>query len=429
MLFASRFPFFKASQNIALHIFLFLIFYAIFYFLGFIDNLPLAKNLYNFDVGWYKSIEAEGYKFIANQQCNVAFFPFFPYLWRFTYLSIIGISLLNAVMFFCGLILLTNEFNIKTKEILLFISLPSLMFMYVPYTEATFFIFGSLLLIGLNRNSTLLVLIGLYVCCITRSATLLFFPAIIFMELIYNPSVKVEFVERLKKIAMYIGSVLLAMLTVALIQWYQTGVWFPFLGVHKYWNHVLQLPALPLTTWGGHRMLWIDGPALWVGLVAGICCAFLLVKKITNKYSLLSSDRAFIFSVGYLIGASAFVLLFQGGAITLHRYIFATPFFLIFFISALHSNLLKFISIPKTLGWLILPTLLFWFFLGAYTKLDRMTHLQTVLYFLILTLYIMAYGFINKSKIGPYATMFIYFLNLTLQLFLLNNFFRGNWAG
>lgn len=410
------------------HLFLLIVVYSVFLFLGFIDQFPQAENFNRWDAGWYKSIMENGYSFVKNQQSNVAFFPLFPYLWKISNLGLRGISLLNAIIFFLSIILLIREFKIGIKEILLFLSFPSLVFMYVPYTEATFFLFGTLALIGLQRNSTPLIWIGLFLCCLTRSATLLFFPAIIFMEIMDWKAGKSAFVK-FKNIIIYLSAAIISMLTVAYIQWYQTKEWFPFLGVHKYWGHTLRFPEFPLTTWGGYRLLWLDGIALWVGLGAGVFCAFLLYRTLVKKPIQLSFSRPVLFSAGYLIGASVFVLLFQGGSIILHRYIFATPFFLMLLFNFLQLDLFTNKKMILVVLFVTIITVLFWLLLGANKELDSMNYFQTIWYFSLMTIYLLSFAFIKHPVIGRHIISVIYFLNLIFQIYLFNIFLRNEWAG
>jgi len=112
--------------------------------------LPSEKDL---SIVWdgyhYTNIKNDGYSYNPARQSNVAFFPGFPYLWKYSGLNAFGISLINLLLFLTGLFFLVREFAIRQRDALLFLSLPSLFFMFVPYSEALFFAASSILLIGL----------------------------------------------------------------------------------------------------------------------------------------------------------------------------------------------------------------------------------------------------------------------------------------
>jgi hypothetical protein len=415
----------KITGTFGLHYSYLTVIFSVFIFFGFSNQFPLAENLNRWDANWYRDIADYGYRIREGQQSNVAFFPLFPYLWKFSRLGSIYISLLNAGLFLLAFAFLAREFQLKMKQVLLLLSLPSLIFMYVPYTEACFFFFSTILLIGLHRRSSLLVITGLFLCCITRSATLLFFPAILFMEWMdTTPGQSAS--RKLKNIALYLATAISGLLTVAYIQWVQTGRWFTFFGVHEYWRQTLRLPKLPFTTWGGHNLLWLDATAVWVGLAAGVFCTYLLYRWLTGKQVQLPfNNRPLVFSAGYLVGAMLFAVLYQGGYIILNRYIFATPYFFLFFFSFIRYRPLRTGELALT-G---LITVLLWFLFGAQTKLDGMTHLQTAWYFWIITCYILACLLVNHPRVGRYALAGVYSLNIILQLAMANVFLSGFWVG
>ena len=132
------FPQLRIFKLIGLHLFLLFTAYSILMFLGFITQMPNAGNLNRWDTGWYLSIVENGYV-LQEGQSNVAFFPFFPFLWKSLHLGMRSVSLLNAILFLGAFSWLANEFKLKNSHIFFFLSVPSFMFMFVPYSEASFF--------------------------------------------------------------------------------------------------------------------------------------------------------------------------------------------------------------------------------------------------------------------------------------------------
>jgi hypothetical protein len=116
-------------------LFFYFVFFSI-YFLGGIDAKFTNENFIKWDTIWYERIMKSGYFWNPNEQSSVAFFPFFPFLWRFSHLSPIGVSVLNAFAFAGGATVFFRQFEFKTIEKFYLLSMPCLMFCFIPYTEA-----------------------------------------------------------------------------------------------------------------------------------------------------------------------------------------------------------------------------------------------------------------------------------------------------
>jgi len=99
-----------------------------------INNSSIAS----YDAGWYKDIAVNGYSIKESNQSNVAFFPLFPMLWRLSNTSNIGISLINLSIFLFSIFLIWRSYQLKVIELLLCLSIPSLFFCWVPFSEALF---------------------------------------------------------------------------------------------------------------------------------------------------------------------------------------------------------------------------------------------------------------------------------------------------
>src|SRR5579872_300456 len=86
--------------------------------------------------------DAEHYYWIKNngyEGFRVAFFPLFPMLWKVTSLSIYGVVLFNALLFLLSFYFLARLFSLPPLHILLYLSIPSFFFFYLPYSESVFF--------------------------------------------------------------------------------------------------------------------------------------------------------------------------------------------------------------------------------------------------------------------------------------------------
>ena len=115
--------------------------YLILYQLGIVDYLPSNNTLDSGDSGFYHSIMNNGYQTSGKFSKNPGFFPFFPYFWRLTQLSSIGISILNTLLFLTSLSWLCNILKPDKITLLFYMGSPYLFFMWVPLSESLFFFF------------------------------------------------------------------------------------------------------------------------------------------------------------------------------------------------------------------------------------------------------------------------------------------------
>jgi len=128
-------------------------FYILQFFLaktGMFSILPNSTNLKSWDVGFYDSIRQNGYD---AQSDNTGFFILFPLLWKISGLGIWGITFLNIVFFALGFAFLMRVIEEEDPVFwLLGLTLPSVYFAFLPYTESLFFLLGSLILYSIKKR-------------------------------------------------------------------------------------------------------------------------------------------------------------------------------------------------------------------------------------------------------------------------------------
>ncbi len=416
-----------------IHLALLFTFYLIMSFLGFIQGEPQNGNLIQYDVGWYESIINQGYSFEAGKQSNVGFFPLFPLTWKALGLSRVGISILNLLFLFGGMFLLYLKYKLDQKTLLLLLSIPSLFFCFIPYSEALFFLAGTIIIYGLDRNNWIAAT-GIFLACLTRSASMMFIPIILFSKL-YNLGKDQNNGLVLKETAVLLGSAVVSTLIAQYIQYLDSGEFFTIFKAMEGWQRVIQLPELYFTTWDRARLVWLDGLALFVGFSAMVLCAIFLIKKL--KGSSLSIPSSYLFSLGYLALVAIVTVIYspvdlKGGTSlhSLNRYIFATPFFAVFLIQVLKKNRVNRLGLTMFLGLSTITWLLF----GAAGYLESLSHfslqtLKTKLYFGVIFLYSLTYILISKDSLKPYLWSGLYTINLILQIYLFNSFIQGIWVG
>ena len=438
-------PFRSTKQTIwdlrfvLIHIIVFISGYLILGFFGHLHQVPGTENMQQWDSSWYASIKDNGYLYDPNAPSNIAFFPLFPYFWRITSLGPFGIGVLNGLIFLTSFSLLARTYKFDVKESLLFLSLPSMFFFYLPYTESLFFLMMTIMFIGLHKQKQWLIILGLFLSSMIRPTSIFFIPAIIFMEFLYTKWKGKELRQTIFRTSLYIIASISSILIVLLIQRYQTGEWFGYFEAQiKHWKHEFLIPEFPLTTWGRSNLIWLDATALFFGLVALFGVFFIGIRWIRNKFSLHEKyDKGLLFSITYLGVMAVYAVFFnetdaKGGTsvMSLNRYIFATPFIILFLWFYMNKVTFSLKVFGVYMGIFILVALLF----GAYTNLEDLQHFKlekfkTASYFGIMGLYVGIYGLLNHPKFKSDLILPLYCLNMLLQLVLLDSFLSGNWVG
>ncbi len=399
-------------------------------FLGVIKVFPNQETLVQWDAGWYLSIAEQGYLYKVSEQSNTGFFPFFPFLWKLFFQDAVLISLFNLILFFTGVffVVKTLQYKISLWVLLLSFSLPSLFFMYVPYSESLFFVFSGLYLYGNHTNNTKLKIMVLFLASLSRPTIFLLLPAIIFSEIIYQKNYKNAVKQILLSITPMIAGTLLSFFIVG---YNSSNIWaYPESQVNN-WQHSFNLPSLPFTTWRGYRILWLDAFALFVVLSSfflSIYKAFLfLVKKMKDK------DRNLLVSIGYLAMILVYITFFhpkeettgQTSLLSINRYVFCTPFFFYVFYR-LYSSQNKG---GKTKLFLLLAGVLTLILLGFPFSSITGLNLQYSIAFLVGVLFFIAFQLVPAFYHKKWIYVLLYLVNISLQVYLFQSFLKGNWIG
>jgi hypothetical protein len=393
---------------------------------------PFNTNLILCDTIWYDQIRSGGYSYVPFKQCNLAFFPLFPIVWRLSSLNALGISLINTVLFITGINFLLGKTKYPIGYLLTIISFPSYIFFILPYSESLFFIFGSLILVGYSKSSNWLICFGLLGCSLTRSVSTLFIPAIIFTELIQfklfsTPQPKLT---ALKNIILYSSICIIGVSLVTFLQVMQTGKWFYFLKVQKYWGRHFEFPILPFTTRWPTRVIGVDAIGLVVGILALFIFAKYVLSFIQNKVAESENppSRALTFSLLYLLGIVFLDCFFtravagQTSIWSMNRHIFCAPFFLFFL------NWLSFQYTPSKADKYAIPVIIFIgiFINGLYIYKYNLT------YYLV---FFLSFMMVNAIKTTPLKlssftfSIILYLFNITLWVVFHQAFLQSKWVG
>ncbi len=376
------------------------------------EELWNTTNLIQWDAHHYQYIAAHGYK-----DFRVAFFPLFPFVWRWSFLGPMGISILNAVLFLAAFYWLMRGIKATPLETLLYLSIPSFIFFYLPYTETLFFISSCLLLYGLRNERTSLVMTGLLLCTLVRPVFMILLPAVIITELVSKKPVG----RMLKRVGGYVLATFAGVLLVAWIQYLDTGRWFEFIGIQKNWGNELQLPTFPLTSWAGGFIVRLDGLALLSALIAGIVLLVYLADRFAQRK--MSMPGEVVCSLAYLGGMALLSFFVKGGSLaSLNRYVFAVPFFIV----ALHYYLQwdRRFSHKHVLIF-FLAVFVYWFLFRSFV------HIATLLLFTAVTFYACLFVIMKsqRPKLAKYGTILVIAINVIFQGLFFVRYLTGEWVG
>jgi len=302
------------------------------------------------------------------------------------------------------------------------------MFMYVPYTEAAFFFFSSVMLLGLKQNNQWMILTGLFFASLTRPTAVFFIPAIICMEMFSYENIR----KFLKNVLLYSSVPLLGILVVVLFQHKATGIWFAYFKAQTlFWKRTIQLPDLPFTTWDGPRMLWLDGLALFFGIMALAILILFLVKKL-RKPEAVEKNRALYFSLCYLMMALFSVVFLNGkdvnGGTSLmgaNRYIMATPYFIILLLFLSSDVKLKFEYLMIYIAAAVATFFLLRVEGGGFINYDSYDKFY---YRFLIVLNGLIFILISKYFKSRFISM-VYLINVFAQVIIMHQFAIGRWIG
>lgn len=379
--------------------------------LFYIPNLLNEAHFLNWDAEHYFWIKENGY-----EGFRVAFFPFFPLLWRMLSCSIFGIVLVNALVFLISFYFIVKSLNTSTFETLLYLSIPSCIFFFLPYTESFYFAFSTVIIYGIRKEKRVLVWIGIFLCVLTRPSFIFIVPALILTDLYYK---KLN-LKLILMLALYVFIALFGLTFVFSVHFYYTGNWFSYFEMSKGWGGVFHFLKLPFTSWGGDLIARFDGVSMLFGIFSGLLLFFIFLKTPYSKRHLIAKEV--VFSLIYLFGVTVFIILRGGMLFSLNRFIFASPFIIIgvnFWLN--QTSFIKGKQLLYIFGFICL----FWLLFGSYV------HIQTFIKYFLLSIYVVLIFVVkleNKS-IRKLALCLLIVLNVIFQLIFYIRFLSGNWVG
>jgi len=374
-------------------------------------HLISESNFLNFDAKLYFEIKNNGY----NQNWLCAFFPGFPYFWKLLNTSAIGISFLNSLLFVLSFSYISLIYKLNMSRHLFLLSIPSLLFMFVPYTESVFFVSGTVLIIGLNRNNTPLIAAALLMCSLIRPTTFVFIPAIIGTYLLTEKIFKDGLVKSIIPVMALISGLFITVC----IHYSFSNKWFIFFEAQELWKNHLHFPEFPLTSWGGDGANRYDASALAISFFCGLYLLSLIQRKIKSSI-VLSKDL--VFSLFYITGTSILIIAYRDGNLySLNRFIYSTLFFVIVLIHFFKEYIFKWKHV-----WIVfIGSEIIWLLFASYN------HIHNLLLFSAVSLYFIFILFIkHPSKyLSNFSVFTLILINSIGFIKLVCRFLNSSWVG
>lgn len=392
---------------------------------------PLFNQcLCHWDCGWYHNIKQLGYVLHADRESNLAFFPLFPYLWRWLDTTVLQMSIINATIFCLSFAWAQDYFAFSKPVWVTFFCLGLLPFFMVPYSESLFFAGSIVFLMGLQKKNGLYIIAGIAISVMARSASMIF--GVAFLILFIHEWMEERHQQKKQWLALLgFMATLVFTLLVFYIHYLKTGNFFAFFYAQQFWEHHAGLPQLPLTSW--HWPTHIsDSVALIFGLTSIILVIQILLKQwfsFTPKFRPFQINEkihaAELFSLLYLAGTAGAILLFQGGNLhSLNRYVMATPFF-IFLIQLFYS---KKVSIRFTSVQYLIFTILIGTIFPRQTYIEHYILIATGIFILPASIF-----FKNTPQSNKGFNFMVKYLPLLIgavyQIMSLTKYLSGKWMG
>jgi hypothetical protein len=152
--------------------------------------LTEASTINHWDGALYRRIRDEGY---ANSERlakeKLAFYPLYPYLWRYLHIDGLAMVVFNYLLFGAGLILLflclVPEPQKQFPVFVLALLFPTSACFYLPYAESLFLFTMALAVFGIMRRKYWIFFAGAFLFAMTRPSALIFLAALAAADTIY----------------------------------------------------------------------------------------------------------------------------------------------------------------------------------------------------------------------------------------------------
>jgi hypothetical protein len=306
------------------------------------------QNAYNWDAYYFKDIRDKMYTGVnMSVPDRLAFYPFFPLIWKLLFIPSYHIIFLNFLFFGIALILLSQLLMAGKKYNMFFFILafllPSVIVFYLPYAESVFMLTLAVALTGLHKKKYRLYFIAMVCFSATRPATLFLMLAFLGTELVYLMRHR-NIRHFLNHCGLAIAPVILGWLLVTLMQYFYTGSWTAYFDGDDLWPEETGF-FNDIRDWSYHgfgmtvfAIFFVALPTLIYSIAWGIASLFGKGPGKRKTVSLFDGDLSgikeymFNLSAVFTAGTVIYYILTRSNALHgFYRYTMAVPFFYILF--------------------------------------------------------------------------------------------------
>jgi hypothetical protein len=382
-----------------------------------VRELPSAETLLRYDSNVYQHVAENGYVYTHPKFNNTGVFILFPWLWRLLHVGVVGICIVNYLLFGAGFTVLARLYKIDTVEKLLWLSIPTVYIMMIPYSEALFFVLMAICLYGIEKGSRAIIWSTLFLASLTRATSIFLLPSLLVMEAVCGNRQPWHRIL-LSYVDLYVVPIIGGLLFFIWYQHHAIGIWFAyFIQQQKYEGHEFAIPILPFSSGEGFRMMWISALAILVGTFSIIGIVLKLKSRFRNQMP--EPDKLLVLSMGFL-GATLLKTIFYNPiwgtyttlTIGINRYVFATPFFYVFLYYVFNPR--KAFTPWHYLAVFALSNTV-WLTCGSYV------HIISFLFYNSLTGIVFLY-MKNSDKKSAWPAMVLMAFNLCMQTFMFQQY-------
>ncbi len=399
-------------------------------------------NTVHWDGVIYKDIRDNYY---TNGDWKYGFFPLFPMVWRFLHISSLFIGLFNYLLFGLSVLIISNFFfkeKIKsfTERFCVFITLlilPPIVTYYLPYADALTTFTFSMGIWGLMKKKYWIYFVSIFLFATSRPIFVHVGLAFLTLDLLYYLK-HLNFKHFIKETTLKLLPLVSGTLLVFLLFYINSGSFFKYFEViNKYWKTSFSIPN-QISDWSIESfgtnvfiLFFLIAPSLVLFFKHFINLYFSKNSKVPQgifKGDTVSiKDYFFYISIIYFTGVLVFTLFYQSGTLNgLNRYIFVSPFFLIFFFYG--YQYLKDISWRVLIFSVLLLLIPSFIMLTGFPELDPEINFSDFGFFILLMDVLFLYSLKYMNDIVRVLLMILLTLiNLTLVTYLYNIYLCNGW--
>lgn len=401
------------------------------------------QNAYNWDAAYYLAMRDKMYSGVNLQYADrYAYFPFFPLIWKLSFIRSWHIIFLNYLFFGIALILLSRMLMANKSYAMLFFALallmPSAIIFYLPYAESLFILTFAVAITGIYKKQYWLYFLAMLCFTLTRPAVLILIFSLLGTDIIFLLKYR-NIKHSIRQSILTLSPVITGWLMITILQYYYSGSWTTYFDANDLWPTESGFLS-DIKDWSGEgfgmdvfAIFFLAIPALFYSVTAGVTSLLRKNNDARKTISLFEGNASYIkdylfnLSVIFTAGILMYYLTLRSNALNdFNRYTMSVPFFYI--ILFLLPEKLEKIRVQYKLGAIVLAAVaLILFMLNiTYTgKLWKFEYSGLYLFLFITPLVVFEKNFSATVKL---AWLFLLIIPAIIwQAYLFNMYLSNAW--